>query len=132
MQLPLLQREITPDAVLDALSRRIGPANGATVQALASEILGRLSRPADERVLRQVVLQLRRQGHPVCSTPGEGYHHAANAADLQRTCLHLTHRAVTTLQTVAAMNRIAMPDFYGQLGLPSIPSNEPEPEDTNP
>ena len=118
MQLALLPREITPQTVLEALLQRIGPENGASVRELASEVLGRPARPSDERVLRTVVMQLRNAGHPVCSTPDEGYHHAANAADLQRTCLHLTHRAVTSLEQVAAMRRIALPDFYGQLGLP--------------
>lgn len=124
-QLAFIAPQITPDAVLDALSRRVGPANGATVYELASEILGRPAKPADERVLRQAVLQLRRQGHAVCSTPDEGYHSAASADDLQRTCLHLTNRAVSSLEQVAAMKRVALPDFYGQLGLPN-PSNETE------
>ena len=127
MQLALLPREITPQTVLEALLQRIGPENGASVRELASEVLGRPARPSDERVLRTVVMQLRNAGHPVCSTPDEGYHHAADAADLQRTCLHLTHRAVTSLEQVAAMQRIALPDFYGQLGLP-VPS---KPEDTH-
>lgn len=118
MEQATLPRNITPDTVLEALLCRIGPANGATVRELASEILGRPSQPSDERLLRQVVVQLRRHGHPVCSTPGQGYHHAANADDLQHTCLHLTHRAVTTLQQVASMKQIAMPDLYGQFGLP--------------
>jgi hypothetical protein len=118
MQLALLERAITPDTVLQALSWRIGPANGVTVRQLASEILGTPSTPADERDLRQVIVKLRRDGHPVCATPDEGYHHAANADDLERTCLHLTHRAMTTLRQVAAMQRKAVPDLYGQLGLP--------------
>lgn len=126
MQLALLPREITPQTVLEALLQRIGPANGASVRELASEVLGRPARPSDERVLRQVVMHLRNAGHPVCSTPDEGYHHAANAADLQRTCLHLTHRAVSSLEQVAAMQRIALPDFYGQLGLPAPINDEPQ------
>lgn len=124
MQLPLLSPEITPDTVLAALVRRVGPANGASVRQLASEILGTPSGAGDERLLRKVVEQLRSEGHPVCATPEEGYHHAANAEDLQRTCVYLTRRAVTTLRQVAAMKRIALPDFFGQLGLPN-------PDDTN-
>lgn len=123
MQSALFPREITPDAVLAALSERIGPANGATVRQLASEILGTPSDAGDERLLRQVIVKLRRDGHPVCATPDEGYHHAANADDLQRTCLHLTRRAVSSLEQVAAMKRVALPDLYGQLGLPT-PANE--------
>lgn len=124
MQLPLLSPEITPDTVLAALVRRVGPANGASVRELASEILGTPSEPADERLLRKVIEQLRNDGHAVCATPEEGYHHAADAADLERTCLYLTRRAVTSLRQVAAMKRVALPDFFGQLGLPN-------PDDTN-
>lgn len=112
-------REINPITVLAVLARRIGPGNGATVRELASEILGTLSDAADERLVRQVIVKLRRDGHPICATPDEGYHHAANAADLQRTCLHLTQRAMTTLEQVSAMNHKALPDLYGQLGLPA-------------
>lgn len=128
MQLALLPREITPASVLEALDKRIGPANGATVRQLASEVLGRPSTASDERLLRQVIVQLRRSGHPVCSTPDEGYHKAANAADLQRTCLHLLQRLETTSKQVAAMLRISAPELYGQFGLP-IPTAE-TPEET--
>lgn len=124
MQLALLANEITPDTVLAALTRRVGPANGASVRELATEILGTRSDPADERLLRQVVVKLRRDGHPICATPDEGYHHAANAADLQRTCIHLTKRAMSSIQQVAAMQRVALPDLYGQLGLPVPPAND--------
>lgn len=118
MQWALLPREITPDTVMEALEKRIGPANGATVRELASEVLGRPARPSDERLLRQVVVRLRRAGFPVCSTPDEGYHKAADAADLQRTCVHLIHRLDTTSKQVAAMLRRAAPELYGQFGLP--------------
>jgi hypothetical protein len=124
MQLALMANEITPDTVLAALARRIGPANGASVRELASEILGTRSDPADERRLRQVVVKLRRDGHPICATPDEGYHHAANAADLQRTCIHLTNRANTSYAQAAAMLGKSLPDLYGQLGLPIPPAND--------
>lgn len=119
MQLALLAAEINPDTVLAALLRRRGPANGATVRQLATEVLGTVSEPNDERRLRSVIEKLRIDGHAVCGTPEEGYHHAADAEDLQRTCLFLMKRAHTTLRQVAAMKRIAMPDLYGQLDLPA-------------
>lgn len=127
MQLATLPRDITPETVLQALEKRVGPANGATVRELASEVLGRPSRPSDERLLRQVVVQLRRAGHAICSTPDEGYHKAANAADLQRTCVHLINRLETTSQQVAAMLRISAPELYGQFGLriPAVNTEEP-------
>lgn len=125
MQLALLAAEINPDTVLRAVLRRVGPANGATVRELATEILGTPSEPGDERLVRKVIEQLRDEGHPICSTPDEGYHHAADAADLERTCLFLMKRAVGTLRRVARMRGRALPDFYGQLGLPT-PTDEEE------
>lgn len=127
MQLALLAAEINPDTVLRALLRRVGPANGATVRELATEILGTPSDPGDERKLRQVIEHLRSNGHPVCGTPEEGYHHMADEADLKRTCLFLTKRAMTTLRQVAAMLRVTLPDIYGQLGLP-FPTEEDTPQ----
>lgn len=124
MQLALLANEITPATVLAALTRRVGPANGASVRELATEVLGSAPTAADERVLRAVIVKLRRDGHPICATPDEGYHAAANADDLQRTCLHLTNRAMTSLQQVAAMQRKSLPDLYGQLGLPAPANND--------
>lgn len=123
MQPSLFAREITPDAVLEALLRRVGPANGASAKQLAGEVLGTVAEANDERRLRQVIEQLRNDGHAVCATPEEGYHHAANADDLNRTCVYLTKRALTTLRQVAAMKRVAVPDLYGQLGL-TPPANE--------
>lgn len=117
MQLALIPCEITPFTVLQALARRIGPANGATVRELASEILGTTSDPSDERLLRQVIEKLRDDGHPVCATPEEGYHLAADAADLERTLRFLVNRFIGTARRVYAMRKVAMPDFFGQLGL---------------
>lgn len=126
MQGSLFPREISPESVLEALARRVGAANGASARQLATEILGAPAEPGDERKLRQVIEHLRNGGHPVCATPEEGYHHAANAEDLNRTCVYLTRRAITSLRQVAAMKRLALPDLYGQLGLPN-PDQEDQP-----
>lgn len=127
MQLALLAlNEITPFTVLQALRRRVGPANGATVRELATEILGTPSDAGDERRLRQVIEQLREEGHPVCATPDEGYHHAADAADLERTLMFLVKRIEGTARKVARMRGIAAPDLYGQFGLPT-PANDEDP-----
>ena len=124
MQLALIPREITPDTVLAALTRRVGPANGATVRELATEILGTPSDAADERQLRQAIEKLRGDGHPICATPEEGYHWAADAADLERTLRFLVNRFIGTARRVYAMRKVAMPDFMGQLGLPA--NDQPE------
>lgn len=123
MQLALLPREITPETVLVALRSRVGAANGLTAAELARQITGRHA-AADERRLRQVIEQLRLDGHAICATPEEGYHLAANADDLNRTCLYLARRGMTTFRQVAAMKRVALPDLYGQLGLPHPPQQD--------
>lgn len=117
MNLPLPQPGITPDTVLAALRPRIGAANGITAAALAFQLTARRTE-ADERRLRQVVEHLRRQGHEICAHPTVGYFMAANAADVERTCLFLVARAMTSLTQAAALRRRAVPDLYGQLGLP--------------
>lgn len=122
MQLSLLPREITPDTVLAALQRRIGEANGMTAAALTFDITGRQS-AADERRLRDVIVQLRLEGHAICSHPTVGYYMAATAADLTKACTYLVERALTSLRQVSAMKHVALPDLYGQLGLP-MPANE--------
>lgn len=124
MQLALLPRDITPDTVLAALTLRVGPANGATVRQLASEIIGTPSDAADERLLRGVIEKLRDDGHPICATPEEGYHLAADAADLERTCLFLAKRFMGTARRIARMKGISIPNFYGQLGLPVPPEDD--------
>ena len=123
MQPALFPREITPDTVLAALLLRVGPANGASATELASEVLGRDATASDERTLRSAIGKLCDEGHPICGVPEEGYHIAANAADLDRTCIHNLKRAMTTLRRVAAMRRKAVPDVYGQLGI-ELPQGE--------
>lgn len=124
MQLALLPRELTPEAVLLALQGRRGAANGITARDLVYVITQRIN-PADERKLRQVIEKLRRDGHPICAHPAFGYHFAADASELDRACTFLVGRAMTSLQQVSAMKRIALPDLYGQYGLnPPNQANE--------
>jgi hypothetical protein len=122
MNLPLPCPGITPDTVLDALRQRIGEAEGITAAALSFALTSR-HQPADERKLRQVIEHLRRQGHEICAMPHAGYYMAANAADLERACVWLVNRAMTSLTQAAAMKRVAIPNLYGQLGLP-MPDTE--------
>lgn len=117
MNLPLPQPGITPENVIAALRPRIGAANGITAAALVFQLMARHTQ-ADERRLRQVVEHLRRQGHEVCAHPAAGYFMAASAADVERTCLFLVARAMTSLTQAAALRRRAVPDLYGQLDLP--------------
>lgn len=110
--------EITPDHVLAALSRHIGSARGVGVRRLASEVTG-LAHPsaADERAVRAAIVELRRAGHHVCAHPSTGYYIAETEDELVRTCNYLYDRAMCSLEQVAAMRRVSLPDLRGQLRL---------------
>lgn len=123
MQLALLPRELTPDSVLSALQARRGAVNGASARDLVFLVTGRVN-AADERRLRQIIEKLRNEGHPICAHPVTGYHFAATASELDRTCQFLVARMNSSLRQVAAMKRVALPDLYGQLGLPQPTTNE--------
>lgn len=119
------QHAITPETVLAALNRRVGKANGATAYQLVIELADTTS-AADERRLRDCVVYLRTQGHPVCALPEAGYFIAANEDELNESCQHLLGRAMTSLQQISAQKRVAMPELAGQLGLP-VTTNPGEP-----
>lgn len=124
MQLGLLPRELSPESVLSALQVRRGAANGITARDLVYVITQRVSL-ANERRLRDIVVKLRNDGHPICTHPALGYFWAATPEELDQACMYLVTRAMTSLQQAHAMKRIALPDLYGQLGL-KPPANDEE------
>lgn len=111
---------LTPLATLSAITRHVGEANGVSAAELTREIVGVFYSPADERRLRTVIEQLRREGHPICGHPSTGYFHAATDAELIRTCNFLFERAMTSLAQIAAMRKVGLPDLRGQLRLPEL------------
>lgn len=110
------QNAITPETVLAALGH--GKALGMKASELVFAITGRPSAAAEERHLREVIVALRKAGHPVCGRPEEGYYIGVTAEELDGTCGFLVDRAMTTLTQVSAMRRVTLPDLRGQLGLP--------------
>jgi hypothetical protein len=111
---------ITPDKVLTALAHHIGAHNGVRGDLLVVEITGDPTHDAvAERQLREIVVQLRLEGHHVCAHPSRGYFLAATPEELDATCDFLYERAMTTLKQIAAMKRISLPDLRGQLHLPT-------------
>lgn len=108
---------ITRDRVLAALQRHIGAGNGTSASNLICEITDGGPDPAAERALREVVTQLRLEGHHICAHPSNGYYMAASSEELDATCRFLFERAMTSLQQVSAMKRISLPDLEGQLRL---------------
>lgn len=112
----LFERDLTPSLVLDALGDYLGADNGITARDLVSKICG-VSTPAGERRLRSVIVALRKAGHPIGGTPETGYFTARTDAELDDTCEFLYARAMTTLEQVAVLRRVALPDLRGQLRL---------------
>jgi regulator of replication initiation timing len=111
---------ITAHAVLAALRRHIGEERGITAERLVTEITGEPERdPAAERELRDAIVELRNEGYHVCAHPSTGYFLAATPEELDRTCLFLYERAMTTLVQIARMKRVSLPDLRGQLRLPT-------------
>jgi hypothetical protein len=110
-------KDLTPDTVLAVLQHCVGEANGRTAEQLVHTITGRKAE-GDQRRLRQVIEALRNAGHPICAHPSHGYYLAATDDELDRSCVFLTDRAMTSLRQVCAMKRVALPDLRGQLGLP--------------
>lgn len=110
--------ELTYHTLLLALRNHIGRARGVNAQQLVTEILGRTS-AADERRLRDLVVELRLQGHHVCGRPRDGYFLAADEIELEETLKFLRDRALTSLTQASRMRGISIPDLVGQLHLPT-------------
>lgn len=112
--------QITSALVLAELQHHIGKANGIHVRELVQRITGELlDAEVQQRRIRHIVTELRKEGHHVCATPAEGYYIAANADELNETCSFLYDRAMTSLTQVSRMKQIALPDLRGQLHLPT-------------
>ena len=124
----LYDRDLTPALVLDVLGDHLGAASGITARDLVTKICG-FATGAGERHLRHVVEALRMQGHAICATPEHGYFMAETDAELDATCEFLYGRAVSSLQKICALKRVAMPNLRGQLRLPA--AND-EPQGVNP
>jgi hypothetical protein len=115
---------ITTDALLAVLRDHIGKTNGASAAQLVAEINAAAVPPDDDitvttRDLRKLVVALREQGHHVCAHPQTGYFLAATVEELEETRDFLRQRALSSLKQIAAMDRISLPDLFGQLHLPT-------------
>lgn len=112
--------QITPAQVLTELSHHIGQANGIHVRDLVQRITGQQTTcEPQERKVRQIVTELRMDGHHICAHPALGYFMAATPEELNDTCEFLYDRAMTSLTQVSRMKNIALPDLRGQLHLPT-------------
>lgn len=111
--------ELTYHSVLAALRNHIGRERGVTAPQLVMEVLGRTG-TGDERRLRDLVVELRLQGHHVCAVPGRGgYFLAETPEELEETMTFLRDRAMTSLMQASRMRGISIPDLIGQMRLPT-------------
>lgn len=113
------ERAITRDTLLAALRNHIGRRQGVTVTALARECLGYEPTRGDERRVRELVVELRLEGHHVCATTEDGYFLALTPDELADTIAFLRKRAMRSLEQIAAMKHVSIPDLFGQLHLPT-------------
>lgn len=111
---------ISKHTVLAALSSHVGHMNGIAAKLLAVAITHDFAdTSAQERRLRQIITELRMEGHHICAHPETGYFIAETADELDRTCLFLYERAMASLQQISRMKQVALPDLKGQLHLPT-------------
>lgn len=108
--------------LLTVLSRHIGAANGCSVRQLARAVFGDAG-DGPQRYVRQLIVELREAGEHVCAHPSTGYFIAETEDELDATCTYLYRRSMTSLQQIAAMKRVSLPDLAGQL---NIRLEEPE------
>lgn len=112
--------QITPAQVLTELQGHVGKDNGIHVRDLVARITGQQAACEPlERKVRQIVVDLRMEGHHVCAHPTHGYFMAASAEELNETCEFLYDRAMTSLTQVSRMKQVSLPDLRGQLHLPT-------------
>lgn len=112
----LFARELNPSLVLDVLGDHVGADSGICARDLVRKVCG-VSTTGGERRLRNVIVALRKAGHPIGGMPETGYFLARTDTELDDTCEFLYSRAMTTLEQVAVLRRVALPDLRGQLRL---------------
>lgn len=115
----LFSPDISKASLLSALASHVGQNNGVHARDLARKLAGPAATAGTERKLRQVITELRLEGLHICGTPEAGYYLAENAAELNHTCSFLYDRAMASLQQIARMKQVSLPDLRGQLHLPT-------------
>jgi biotin operon repressor len=99
--------------LLALLQHRVGRANGVSVAYCAGALA------CSERVVRELVTELREDGIALCGHPSSGYFIAANKEELEETCAFLRSRAMHSLVLEARLRGMPLADLVGQLHLPT-------------
>lgn len=118
-----LDRDTLKERALDVLQRHVGKANAITMARLAGAIQGCAVVPSaryeETRLVRSIIVQLRREGHPICHHNGKGggYFWAANEAELADTAAWFRSRAMSAFRQEANLKRISLSELVEQLKL---------------
>ena len=99
--------------VLTVLSRHIGAGNGISMRGLEQQL------DLVPRQIRRHISDLRKEGHAICGTPGDGYYIAETPEELEHTCEFLRSRAMHSLTLESRLRKIPLADLIGQLHLPT-------------
>ncbi len=99
--------------LLALLSRHIGRERGISAAAVAAEL------GVAERLVRDLITELRMDGIAVCGHPSSGYFIARTDDELEETCAFLRSRAMHSLVLEARLRRMPLADLVGQLHLPT-------------
>jgi hypothetical protein len=119
----LHDRQVLKERALEVLQQRVGKANAITMTRLAGSIQGCAVLPSaryeETRLVRSIIEQLRREGHPVCHHNGRGggYFWAANEAELEETAAWFRKRAMSAFRQEANLKRISLAELVEQLRL---------------
>lgn len=96
-------------ALINAMARHQGAANGARADRLAARL------GVTGRTLRLLITQAREDGIAICGTPKHGYYMPTTPEELNESCRFLEHRALSSLHKLARMRQVALPVLMGQL-----------------
>jgi hypothetical protein len=118
-----LDRDTLKERALTVLQRHVGKPNAITMTRLAGAIQGcdvvPSARYEETRLVRSIIEQLRREGHPICHHNGRGggYFWAANEAELEETAAWFRKRAMSAFRQEANLKRISLSELVEQLRL---------------
>lgn len=96
-------------ALLNALSKHQGAANGTPADALARQL------DVPPRQLRKLISAAREDGFAICGRPATGYFMPVTPEELQETCAFLENRAMHSLRKLSRMKKVALPILLGQM-----------------
>lgn len=121
--------DIKKDQVLAQLREHKGREKGIHIKDLVARITNSLlCGEAEERKVRKLIEELRREGQWICAHPDAGYYLAESMSEMYANCAFLLARADTSIAQVAAMLRREAPDLYQLLGVPRPANNQKKEE----